>query len=492
MGKKGKGKGFLGKAASFLGSIPSVGDVAKKAKKAVKSTAKKAGKAAKSTAKKAKSVAKSTAKKAKKAVKSTAKKAKKAASSAKKKVKKKAKQAKKKLGKVYTKARKTANNLSKSKMVKMVKQVKQVAKKAVLTTKKAAQKTKKAVTKAGQQVKAAVKDAKKVMKKVGGKIAHTYTAFKEGGYKSAASAILDFVPIVGNIKAGIEIATGKEMFTNRKLETWERGVGVAAVFGGGLVKGAVRGSRLASGIVTGSKNTPKNSTSVAKALDGKNIGTPSSINKKGLTSNQEQHYRQKIDEAKARGNQKAADDARYERYSKEKKNKDEKALDRKDWDTANERLRKNRERGRVEEIKGRKALEGHLNRELKDNNTNDVVTYTSSEGHVTRPDSIGRNTKGEIDLVHDHKHKTGGKDQTVHNDSQMRAEREMLEDKNGRHVVTISSDKPNINGVPPQPRPSGPLGTTSDVYYTNPENGKVTHVWESNHRLPGGGRWKKV
>ncbi|ATP40189.1 hypothetical protein CSE16_09105 [Solibacillus sp. R5-41] len=41
MAKKGKGKGFLGKAASFLGSIPSVANVAKKA---VKSTAKKAAK----------------------------------------------------------------------------------------------------------------------------------------------------------------------------------------------------------------------------------------------------------------------------------------------------------------------------------------------------------------------------------------------------------------------------------------------------------------
>ncbi|MGE7022149.1 pre-toxin TG domain-containing protein [Solibacillus cecembensis] len=151
----------------------------------------------------------------------------------------------------------------------MVKQVKQVAKKSVLATKKAAQKTKKAVKKAGKQVKAAVKDTKKFMTKVAGKVAHTYTAFKEGGYKSAASAILDFVSVVGNIKAEIEIATGKEMFTNRKLETWERGVGFAAVFGGGLVKGAVRGGKLTSGLVAGSKNTSKNSTSVAKSLDGK-------------------------------------------------------------------------------------------------------------------------------------------------------------------------------------------------------------------------------
>ena len=34
--------------------------------------------------------------------------------------------------------------------------------------------------------------------------------------------------------------------------------------------------------------------------------------------------------------------------------------------------------------------------------------------------------------------------------------REMLEDKNGSHIVTISSDKPDLNGIPPHPRPSGP------------------------------------
>ncbi|WP_157764778.1 hypothetical protein [Solibacillus sp. R5-41] len=58
-----------------------------------------------------------------------------------------------------------------------------MAKKGVLATKKAAQKTKKAVKKASQNVKAAVKDTKKVMTKVARKVAITYNAFKEGGYK---------------------------------------------------------------------------------------------------------------------------------------------------------------------------------------------------------------------------------------------------------------------------------------------------------------------
>ena len=36
------------------------------------------------------------------------------------------------------------------------------------------------------------------------------------------------------------------------------------------------------------------------------------------------------------------------------------------------------------------------------------------------------------------------------------------------------------------------FGKDSDVYYTDPNSGKVTHKWENNTRLPGGGRWKKL
>ncbi|SFK76323.1 WXG100 family type VII secretion target [Bacillus sp. 5mfcol3.1] len=226
----------------------------------------------------------------------------------------------------------------------------------------------------------------------------------------------------------------------------------------------------------------------SKVVKGTGKGSNTNPNKIKLTSEREEYYRKKIDEAKARGDYKAADDIRYDRHCEETK----KPLERKDWDARTENLRKSQERGREEEIKGRKALGEHLDRQLEDNNAGEVVTYTSSEGHLTRPDSIGRNDKGEIDLVHDHKHKMGEKEQTIHNDSQMRAEREMLEDKNGSHVVTISSDKPDLNGIPPKPRPSGPLGEKSEIYYTDPSSGKVTHKWEGNSRLPGGGRWKKL
>ncbi|GAB6251242.1 ADP-ribosyltransferase [Bacillus cereus] len=217
-------------------------------------------------------------------------------------------------------------------------------------------------------------------------------------------------------------------------------------------------------------------------------GSNANPNKIKLTPEREKYYRIKIDEAKARGDYKEADNIRYNRHCEETKE----PLERKEWDVKRENLKKSQERGREEEIKGRKALGEHLNRTLEDNNSGKVVTYTSSEGHLTRPDSIGRNAKDEIDLVHDHKHKISDKEHVIHNDSQMRAEREMLEDKNGSHIVTISSDKPDLNGIPPHPRPSGPLAKESDIFYTDPNSGKVTHKWEAHPDIPGGGIWIKI
>ncbi|MGG5765074.1 MULTISPECIES: ADP-ribosyltransferase [Bacillus cereus group] len=69
----------------------------------------------------------------------------------------------------------------------------------------------------------------------------------------------------------------------------------------------------------------------------------------------------------------------------------------------------------------------------------------------------------------------------------MRAEREMAQETNGRHVVAIPSDKPDLNGIPPHPRPSGPLGLKSEIYYTDPSSGKVTHKWGADPTLPSGG-----
>lgn len=235
------------------------------------------------------------------------------------------------------------------------------------------------------------------------------------------------------------------------------------------------------------KNVVQNTTEKINSVRGKN-SVPSTSNKIDLPLERKKHYRMKIDEAETLGDYNKANDIRFERYSEETVT----PLSRNEWDVKQKNLRQIQKRGREEELKGRKALEEHLDRKLEDNNAGEVVTYMSSEGHLTRPDSIGRNDKNEIDLVHDHKHKMGGEDQVIHNDKQMRAEKEMIEAADGKHVVTMSSDKPDLDGIPPNPRPSGPLGQESNIYYTDPSSGKVTHEWLFDKDLPGGGEWIKL
>ena len=65
------------------------------------------------------------------------------------------------------------------------------------------------------------------------------------------------------------------------------------------------------------------------------------------------------------GDYKEADNIRYNRHCEETKE----SLERKEWDVKRENLKKSQERGREEEIKGRKALGEHLNRTLEDNNS---------------------------------------------------------------------------------------------------------------------------
>jgi hypothetical protein len=74
----------------------------------------------------------------------------------------------------------------------------------------------------------------------------------------------------------------------------------------------------------------------------------------------------------------------------------------------------------------------------------------------------------------------------------MRAEKEMAKSvENGSHVVTMSSDKPDLYGDPPKPRPSAPLAKGSDIYYTDPSSGKVTHKWLVDKET-GEGYWEKL
>ncbi|MGX1828945.1 contractile injection system protein, VgrG/Pvc8 family [Paenibacillus taichungensis] len=237
------------------------------------------------------------------------------------------------------------------------------------------------------------------------------------------------------------------------------------------------------------KDNKKNEKKADSSNDG-DISSNGKIAGDGLTTEQRKKYREKIDEAEKRGDKQAANDARYERYLERKKNEGKVPKPRDQWDQDNLRAENNRKKGAEAEDKGRKALSEHFpGKEVIDNNGPDHKTHEKN-GKVTRPDSIGYNDNKQIDLVHDHKHKTGGKEQVIHNDKQMEAQRDMLEDKvNGKHVVTISSDKPNLSGSPPKPRPSKPLGEKSEIYYVDITSGQIKYKWISNPKFPGGGKW---
>ncbi|WP_342559067.1 DNA/RNA non-specific endonuclease [Metasolibacillus sp. FSL K6-0083] len=103
------------------------------------------------------------------------------------------------LGKVTTYARKLQNNLDE---LALVQWVKNDAKSFVL---------------------AAYKKTKKWVK---------------GGWREGLSIGVDFIPVVGNLKAGIEAVIGIDPIIGRKLSTAERAIAGAAIIGGPLVKGA--------------------------------------------------------------------------------------------------------------------------------------------------------------------------------------------------------------------------------------------------------------
>jgi predicted ribonuclease toxin of YeeF-YezG toxin-antitoxin module len=67
------------------------------------------------------------------------------------------------------------------------------------------------------------------------------------------SAVLDFLPFVGNAKAGQEAASGVNMITEEELDEWDRGIAVASIFLGGI--GRI-GGRTLKNIIKGSDDIP--------------------------------------------------------------------------------------------------------------------------------------------------------------------------------------------------------------------------------------------
>ncbi|ERN53907.1 T7SS effector LXG polymorphic toxin, partial [Alkalihalophilus marmarensis] len=88
--------------------------------------------------------------------------------------------------------------------------------------------------------------------------------------REISSAILDFTPILGNVKAGYEATHGVDPITKRELEDWEQTLLIAAVLGGGFVKAGVRGTRGVKSVgFTGKENfNRKEALQAAKDLAG--------------------------------------------------------------------------------------------------------------------------------------------------------------------------------------------------------------------------------
>ncbi len=64
-----------------------------------------------------------------------------------------------------------------------------------------------------------------------------------GGWQEGLSNVLDFVPIASNIKGGVEALFGEDFITGREIGDVERGILVAAIVGGPLVKAGVKAGK---------------------------------------------------------------------------------------------------------------------------------------------------------------------------------------------------------------------------------------------------------
>ncbi|MFA9560387.1 pre-toxin TG domain-containing protein [Evansella sp. AB-rgal1] len=103
----------------------------------------------------------------------------------------------------------------------------------------------------------------------------TYNSVKDNP-RQAVSTVADFVPIVGNIKGGMEALSGKDYITGYEFEHWERGVAAAAIFGGGIAKAGGKGYKLVKN--SDFSSVPHNAKRV-DTLDSHNVSNVGSAGK---------------------------------------------------------------------------------------------------------------------------------------------------------------------------------------------------------------------
>ena len=211
-----------------------------------------------------------------------------------------------------------------------------------------------------------------------------------------------------------------------------------------------------------------------------NLQDKSALGSDNLTKKQREHFRAAIDTP-----QDTADDARFKRNVVSRHNRELPPKTRGDWSKSNETAKKNRALGQQNEKAAREALSKHKGESLVDNN-NAVASggkvqqrSGNSLDYKARPDSLGDTT------VHEHKHFTAeNSNPVVYNTKQLEEQRKAFPDKD--HVLTISSDLPCKDGVPPC-RPSSKIKRESEVLYFDNDKKTITHKWNVKNQ-----RWNKV
>lgn len=269
----------------------------------------------------------------------------------------------------------------------------------------------------------------------------------------------------------------------------------------GLSKGCGARSRGTSGSGRPSKSPPPTKTKTKPAKGGDTGPPPRKpgepiCKRYGLTSDQRKHFRDKKNAAK--GDPDALEDMRYERTQTRRRNKGQEEYPSKDaWreDTAKRNASGNRQRGNEVEQTTRPGVSDHVGRPLESGNSfpdperpgkttkyEPTVTMPDGKKVKTRPDGITKGPDGHPDpsgVVVDNKHFMGGtKDQKYPETQQLAAQRQLAESHGGKHVVSLTSDAPDLGASPPRPRPDDKLGgSSSEVVYADPTTGDVTHVW---------------
>ena len=218
-----------------------------------------------------------------------------------------------------------------------------------------------------------------------------------------------------------------------------------------------------------------------------------------LTKEQRAYFREW--KKAAAGNPEELERMRYERNETVRRNRGEtKPRSFEEYKALLERLRPevNRERGTAEARELRPAVSEYVGRPLSSGDSFPTASGKASKFEITmevdgeqvttRPDGVTLDASGKLapdPVIQEHKFWSGGPDGAeIPDTDQMRAQREFAKEHGGRHVVSISADSPDLDAIPPRPRPDTELGKRSDVVFVDRTTKRVTRVWS-----PEEGKW---